>query len=97
MRKTLLIIVAVLIGIAFVSTTDAVTMEKSMKMTGNIVSNDGRQIVVRGGPSGDQAFDMSGAKNIQSYRPGDKVTIEYKEKDGKIKESKIKNHSREVG
>ncbi len=97
MRKTLLIIVVMLLGIAFVSTADAVTMEKSMKMTGTIVSNDGSQIVVRGAPSGDQAFDVSGVRNPQAYMPGDKVTIEYKEKDGQIKESSIKNHSRSVG
>jgi hypothetical protein len=96
MRKTLLIIVVVLLGIAFISSADAVTREKSMKVTGDIVSNDGRQMVVRGGPSGDQAFDVSGVKDIQSYRPGDNVTIEYKEKDGEIKESRIKKNTKEA-
>lgn len=97
MRKTLLIIVVVLFGIVFISNADAVTKEKSMKVTGDIVSNDGREMVVRGGPSGDQAFDVSGVKDIQSYRPGDNVTIKYKEKDGKIKEAKIRKNTKEAG
>lgn len=96
MRKTLLIIAVVLLGIAFISSADAATREKSMKVTGDIVSNDGRQMVVRGDPSGDQAFDVSGVKDIQSYRPGDNVTIEYKEKDGEIKESRIKKNTKEA-
>jgi hypothetical protein len=97
MWKTLPIIMVVLLGIAFISNADAVTKEKSMKVTGEIVSNDGRQMVVRGGPSSDQAFDVSAVKDIQSYRPGDNVTIEYKEKDGKIKESRIKKNTKEAG
>lgn len=97
MWKTLPIIVVVLLGIAFISNADAVTKQKSIKVTGEIVSNDGRQMVVRGGPSGDQAFDVSAVQDIQSYRPGDNVTIEYKEKDGKIKESRIRNNTKKAG
>ncbi len=92
MRKTLFIVLAILISVAFVASADAAAKTKSMKLTGDVVSNDGKQMVVKG-PSGEQTFDVSGVKNVDKYKQGDNVTINYKEQDGKMTAAKIKKNT----
>ncbi len=90
MQRTLLIALAVVFSVAFVTTGFAAQagMEKSVKLTGEVVKNDGKEMVVKG-PSGEQAFNVSGVKDVDKYKTGDQVTISYKEKDGKLTASSI--------
>lgn len=91
MKKVLVIVLTVLIGVAFVTTGFAATKamkEKPVKVTGEVVKNDGKEMVVKG-PKGEETFDVSGVKNVDKYKEGDKVTISYKEKDGKLTASSI--------
>jgi hypothetical protein len=91
MKKVLVIALTVLIGVAFVTTGFAATKatkEKSVKLKGEVVKNDGKEMVVKG-PKGEEKFDVSGVKNVDKYKEGDTVTISYKEKDGMLKASSI--------
>lgn len=85
MKKTLLIALAVVFSVAFVGTgfAEQTGMEKSVKLTGEVVKNDGKEMVVKG-PSGEQTFNVSGVKNVDKYKIGDQVTIKYTEKDGRL-------------
>ncbi len=92
MKRALLVLVAVLIGFALVTTAFAqekAKTEKSVKLTGEVVSNDGKMMTVKG-PKGEQNFDVSGVKKVGKYKVGDQVTISYKEKDGVLTASSIK-------
>jgi hypothetical protein len=92
MKRALLIVLAVAVTFSFISTgfaaTRKATMEKSVKITGDVVKNDGKEMVVKG-PKGEQKFDVSGVKNVDKYKEGDEVTISYKEKDGQLTASSI--------
>ncbi len=91
MKKALPLILAVLFVLACVATgfaAEKAGVQKSVKLTGEVVKNDGKEMVVKG-PSGEQTFRVSGVKNVTKYKPGDQVTISYKEKDGRLTASSI--------
>jgi hypothetical protein len=89
MKRALTIVVAVLIGIAFLSPAFAAAKkEKSVSLTGEVMKNDGKMMTVKG-PSGEQEFDVAAVKNVDKYKMGDQVTIKYTEKDGKMTGSSI--------
>lgn len=88
MKRSLLVVLAVLFALAWVSAGFAAEMEKSVKITGDVVSNDGKTMVLKG-PDGNKTFDVSGVKKADKYKPGDQVTISYKEKDGTLTAGKI--------
>ena len=91
MKKTLPVMLAVMFVLVFVATgfaAEKAGMQKSVKLTGEVVKNDGKEMVVKG-PSGEQTFKVAGVKNVTKYKPGDQVTISYKEKDGKLTASSI--------
>ncbi len=92
MRRGLIMVLAVLITFALVAAVSAATKaksEKSVKLSGDVVKNDGKEMVVKG-PKGEETFDVSGVKNVDKYKEGDKVNISYKEKDGKLVASSIR-------
>ncbi len=91
MKKALPVVLAMLCVFAFVATVFAAEkagVQKSVKLTGEVVKNDGKEMVVKG-PSGEQTFKVGGVKNVTKYKPGDQVTISYKEKDGQLTASSI--------
>jgi hypothetical protein len=88
MKRSLLVVLAVLFALAWVGAGFAAEMEKSVKITGDVISNDGKTMVVKG-PDGDQTFDVSGVKNVNKYKPGDQVTISYTQKDGTLTAASI--------
>lgn len=88
MKRALIVVVAVLIGVAFLSPAFAATKEKQVSLTGDVMKNDGKMMTVKG-PSGEQVFDVSGVKKVDKYKEGDQVTIKYTEKGGKITVSSI--------
>lgn len=81
MRRSLPVVLAVLFVLAWVGAGFTAEMEKSVKITGDVVKNDGKMMVLKG-PDGEKTFDVSGVKNVKKYKPGDQVTISYTEKDG---------------
>jgi Cu/Ag efflux protein CusF len=114
MKRALLIVLAMVISVAFVTAAFAqapaekpagttekapaaekkapaakAKTEKSVSLKGEVVKNDGKEMTVKG-PKGEEKFDVSGVKNADKYKEGDKVTISYKEKDGKLTASSIK-------
>jgi Cu/Ag efflux protein CusF len=64
---------------------------KSVKLTGEVTKIDaaGKTMAVKG-PKGEETFDVSGVKDIDKYKEGDKVTISYKKEDGKLVAASIK-------
>lgn len=88
MSKALTITLAVLIAVAFASSGFAAMSEKSVKITGQVMKNDGKEMVVKT-PSGEETFEVTGVKNVNKYRPGDDVNISYTEKDGRMTASSI--------
>ena len=89
MKRALLVVLAVLIGMSLVTTVFAATKTKSVTLTGNVVSNDGKQMTVKG-PKAEQNFDVSGVKNADKYNVGDQVVIGYTEKDGVLMAASIR-------
>jgi hypothetical protein len=92
MKRALAIALAGLIIVAFITTTGFAQTKaattKSVTLTGQVVSNDGKMMTVKG-PTGNQDFDVSGVKNVTKYKEGDQVMIKYMEKDGKMVASSI--------
>lgn len=105
MKKLLLIVLALVMSVAFVTTvfaqattekapaaekkSPAVKSEKSVTLKGDVVKNDGKEMTIKG-PTGEENFNVSGVKDANKFKEGDKVEVTYKEKDGKLTASKIK-------
>ncbi len=102
MKKALVMIVAVLISLAFVTasfaqappeksaTMDKPSKPKSMTYSGEVMSVDSAaNTVVVKGKKGEMPFNLAttkwkGYKSADGLKPGDKVTVQYVEKDGKM-------------
>jgi hypothetical protein len=90
MAKMLTGVLVVLIALAFVSGSFAREAAKIMKYSGEVVSVDSASnTAVVKGKQGDMTFDLSttkwkGYKSTDEMKPGDKVTIMYITKDGKM-------------
>ncbi len=66
MKKALPILMVVFV-FAFVATGFAAQkagVQKSVKLTGEVVKNDGKEMVVKG-PSGEQSFKVAGVKKVK--------------------------------
>ena len=66
-------------------TTTTTTKSKGMKFTGEVTNMDmaGKMLTVKG-KKGDMTFDVSNAKMKGEVKTGDRVTVKYMEKDGKM-------------
>jgi hypothetical protein len=90
MKKMVIVVLAVLITLAFVSGSFARETAKIMKYPGEVVSVDSASnTAVVKGKQGDMTFDLSttkwkGYKSTDEMKPGDKVTVMYITKDGKM-------------
>ena len=71
-------------------TTTKTTKSKAMMCTGEVTNMDtaGKMMTVKGKKS-DMTFDVSSAKMKGEPKDGDKVTVKYMEKDGKMKASSV--------
>jgi hypothetical protein len=71
-------------------TTTKTTKSKAMMFTGEVTKMDmtAKTMTVKG-EKGDMTFDVSGAKMKNEAKAGDKVTVKYTEKDGKMKASSV--------
>ena len=81
MKKVLMIVVALIVSVAFVTMV--------MAWTGEVVSVDSAaKTVVAKDKKGEMTFDVSGAKfaknvKLDGLNAGDKISVKYEEKDGK--------------
>ena len=120
MKKVLLVGLAVLLGIAFVTTVFAQTpakkettttttttpatkttpaqnetttttkQSKHMAFTGKVTNMDtAAKMMTATNKKGDMTFDCSSAKMKVEPKAGDKVTVKYMEKDGKMMASSV--------
>ena len=105
MKKTLLFGLAVFVGMAFVTaafvqasetketttTTTTTTKHKVMEFKGEVTNMDmaAKMMTVKG-KKGDMDFDISSAKIKREPMAGDKVSVKYMEKDGKMMASSVK-------
>jgi hypothetical protein len=71
-------------------TTTKVTKSKAMMFTGEVTNMDtaAKMMTVKG-TKGDMTFDVSSVKMKGEAKAGDKVTVKYTEKDGKMKASSV--------
>jgi len=98
MKKALLVVLALLISVAFVTTvfaekyeketkttTTTTTKAKGMKFKGEVTAVDmaAKTMTVKGN-DGDKTFDVTDAKMKGEAKAGDMVTVKYMEKDGKM-------------
>jgi phage baseplate assembly protein gpV len=96
MKKALLVVLALLISVAFVTTvfaekyeketkTTTTTKAKAMEFRGEVTAMDmaAKTITVKGN-DGDKTFDVTDAKMKGEAKAGDMVTVKYMEKDGKM-------------
>ncbi len=99
MKRKIMFILVILIGVAFVTTVFAQTpgigstggspekpaAPKALKTAGEFVSMDQTaKTMILKGKTGEMTFDLSKLKRIAEFRPGDKVMVVYTEKDGKL-------------
>jgi hypothetical protein len=71
-------------------TTTKVTKSKAMMFTGEVTNMDmAAKMMTAKGKKGDMTFDVSGAKMKGEAKAGDKVTVKYTEKDGKMMASSV--------
>jgi hyperosmotically inducible protein len=93
MKKVLMIVVALIISVVFVTMVVAqdkpAAEAKSMRWMGEVVSVDsaGKTVVAKN-KKGEMTFDVSAAKfatnvKLDGLNAGDKIAIKYEEKDGK--------------
>ena len=97
MKRALLVLLVLLISAAFVTTVFAQAPAKPVihKITGEVVNVDAaaKMLAVKG-PKGDVKFDVAAAKwtgykTMDEVKAGDKVTVKYVEKDGKMAATQI--------
>jgi len=118
MKKVLMMVLAFLISVAFVTTVFAqapagtpekktttttttttpekketattTTKSKTMIFTGEVTNMDtaAKMMTVKG-KKGDMTFDVSGVKMKGEAKAGDKVTVKYMEKEGKMMASSV--------
>ncbi len=98
MKRVFVIVLAAFISVAFVTAgfaqapaekapaaeKKAEKKEKTMVFKGDVTAVDAaaKTITVKGA-KGEETFDVSGVKNADKIKAGDKVTVRYAEKDGK--------------
>ena len=72
-------------------TTTKTTKSKGMMFQGEVTNMDtaAKTMTVKG-KKGEMTFDVSGAKMKGEAKDGDKVTVKYTEKDGKMMASSVK-------
>ncbi len=72
------------------TTTTKTTKGKAMMFTGEVTTMDtaAKTMTVKG-KKGDMTFDVSSAKMKDEAKAGDKVTVKYMEKDGKMMASSV--------
>ena len=89
MKKTLMIVMALMISVAFVTTVMAKDKPKGKSWAGEVVSADAdAKTIVAKNEQGEMTFDVSAAKfakdaKLEDLKSGDKVSIRYRTKDGK--------------
>ena len=90
MKKALLILFVLIFSTAFVTMAFAVEKKapKTMMYMGQVVSMEANLLVVKG-DKGEMGFDvtgakMSGYKMMNEVKAGDKVTVKYLKKEGKM-------------
>jgi hyperosmotically inducible protein len=89
MKKVLMIVMALIIGVAFVTTVMAQDKPKGKGWVGEVVSVDtAAKKVVAKNKKGEMTFDVSAAKfakNVvfEDLKAGDKIAVKYETKDGK--------------
>ncbi len=89
-KKSLSIVLVALSVLLFVAAAFAASkgsVQKSVRLSGEVVKNDGEEMVVKG-PSGEQTFKVTGVSNASRYKPGDRVTISISKPPTKGKEEK---------
>ena len=70
--------------------TTKTTKSKAMIFTGEVTNMDtAAKIMTVKGKKGDMTFDVSGAKMKGEAKSGDKVTVKYVEKEGKMMTSSV--------
>ena len=105
MKKVLFVCLAVFIGIMFVANVFAQTSEKketttttttttkvakTMTFTGEVTNMDtDAKMMTAKNQKGDMTFDVSAVKMKVEPKAGDKVTVKYMEKDGKMMASSV--------
>jgi Cu/Ag efflux protein CusF len=98
MKKVLLVALAIVISVAFISTVFAQAPSekkemkaKAMSFSGEVTNMDmaAKMMTVKGKDK-DMTFDVSGAKIMGEMKAGDKVSVKYMEKDGKMMASSVK-------
>jgi hyperosmotically inducible protein len=88
MKKVLMIVMALIISVAFVTTVMAKDKPKGKGWVGEVVSVDtAAKTVVAKNKKGEMTFDVSAAKfakNVafEDLKAGDKIAVKYKVKDG---------------
>lgn len=89
MKKVLMIVMALTISVAFVTTVMAQDKPKGNRWVGTVVSVDtAAKTVVAKNKKGEMTFDVSAAKfakNVafEDLKAGDKIAVKYETKDGK--------------
>jgi hyperosmotically inducible protein len=89
MKKVLMIVMALIISVAFVTTVMAQDKPKGNSWVGKVVSVDtAAKTVVAKNKKGEMTFDVSAAKfakNVafEDLKAGDRIAVKYKVKDGK--------------
>jgi len=89
MKKVLLIVMALIISVAFVTTVMAKDKPEGKRWTGEVVSVDAAaKTIVAKNENGEMTFDVSAAKfakdvNFEDLKAGDKIALKYVAKDGK--------------
>jgi hypothetical protein len=103
MKKALLVGLAAFISMAFVTavfaqtsetkettTTTTTTKHKGMMFKGEVTAMDtAANMMTVKGKKGDMTFDVSSAKMKREPMAGDKVSVKYMEKDGKMMASSV--------
>ena len=89
MKNVLMIVMALMISVAFVTTVMAKNKPEGKRWTGEVVSIDaaGKTIVAKN-KNGEKNFDVSAAKfakdvTFEDLKAGDKIALRYVAKDGK--------------
>jgi hyperosmotically inducible protein len=89
MKKVLMIVMALMISVAFVTTVMAKDKPRGKSWTGEVVSVDtSAKTVVAKNEQGEMTFDVSATKfakdaKLKDLKSGDKISIKYQTKDGK--------------
>ena len=100
MKKVLMIVMALIISVAFVTTVMAQDKPKGKSWVGEVVSVDtAAKTVVAKNKKGEMTFDVSAAKfaknvKFEDLKAGDKIAVKYETKDGKNMATGVSNGTR---